>query len=326
MEKPFFSIIIPVKSLNEYVHETVGELIKQRFDLWELFIVTNADEPNPWLEDGRIHVFPSGRVAPGRKRDIAAADVVGEVIVFLDDDSYPASDFLINAKQVFDSASIRALGGPGVTPESDSFLQRSSGCVFLSKYSGGHPERYRGIGPRKIVSDWPSVNLMIRTSVFQRVGGFGTDIWPGEDTVLCSKLNNANFDIVYEPSVLVFHHRRGGISSHLKQIAGYGMKRGYLVARLDGNSLHLKYAFPAFLLLFLVCSPIVAFIPSLWPVFALGYSLVALLLVFCFRDFRRFETLSVSLMAITLVLPTFLVYGAGYLIGLGTKVETADLR
>ena len=35
----------------------------------------------------------------------------------------------------------------------------------------------------KYYDDWPSVNLMIKKDVFNSIGGFNTEHWPGEDTV-----------------------------------------------------------------------------------------------------------------------------------------------
>jgi hypothetical protein len=42
----------------------------------------------------------------------------------------------------------------------------------LSSLSGGFPERYRPVGKKKFVADWPTVNLSIRKDIFQSLGGF----------------------------------------------------------------------------------------------------------------------------------------------------------
>lgn len=92
-------------------------------------------------------------------------------MVFFDDDSYPANNILSEANKIFEDQAIAAIGGPAITPDSDSFLQKVSGAVFLSKFSGGNPERYLPIGKIKQIDDWPSVNLMIRKKIF--MGGWG---------------------------------------------------------------------------------------------------------------------------------------------------------
>ena len=73
---------------------------------------------------------------------MAAHIARGEILVFLDDNSYPAEDLLDVARPCFDDRSVAAIGGPALTPPEDGFWQRVSGVVFLSRLSGGAPERY----------------------------------------------------------------------------------------------------------------------------------------------------------------------------------------
>lgn len=91
-------------------------------------------------------------------------------MVFLDDDSYPKSDLLSIATRYFSDESISAIGGPAITPDSDTYWQKVSGAVFLSRFTGGNPERYKPIGGVKRVDDWPSVNFMVRKSDFLEIG------------------------------------------------------------------------------------------------------------------------------------------------------------
>ena len=81
-----FSLIIPVKELNDYVRETVPYILSLDFADWELFIVTNENQKTEWPNESRIKMLSSGRVGPAEKRDIAAAVATGQYIVFLDDD------------------------------------------------------------------------------------------------------------------------------------------------------------------------------------------------------------------------------------------------
>ena len=155
--KTFFSIIIPVKAINKYVYENIKHIKLMSQKNWEVLIVTNEDEPNPWNEEKNIFLFSSGRVAPGIKRDLAAKNAKGNILVFLDDDSYPIRDYLNVAQNEFKDEKTIAIGGPGITPESDGLIQKISGATFFSRFSGGAPERYLSIAPKKIVTEWPSV-------------------------------------------------------------------------------------------------------------------------------------------------------------------------
>ena len=169
---PKFTIIIPVKSINDYVRETVPYIQALKSNEWELFIISNELDNNEWSDDKRITILASGKVGPADKRDLGAKKSLGEILVFLDDDSYPESNFLEIANKYFEDSKIIAIGGPAITPKDDSFWQHVSGAVFLGRLTGGFPERYVSFKNPREIDDWPTVNLMVRREEFLFIGGF----------------------------------------------------------------------------------------------------------------------------------------------------------
>lgn len=256
--RPLFTIIIPVVSINDYIRETVSVVQTLTGPEWELFVNTNLPEDNPWSQDSRIHVIHSGRVGPADKRDQASRLAQGQYLIFLDDDSYPNGDYLEVAERAVQETKADLIGGPGITPPTDTLMQKVSGAVFSSKLTGGNPERYLSIGKTREIDDWPSVNMIVRTSMFLSINGFDSPYWPGEDTFLCSKLKSANAQMIYYPSLVVWHHRRPGFVRHLKQVGAYGLHRGYFAKRYPSNSLKLKYFMPSILTLLLITLPYVS--------------------------------------------------------------------
>ena len=311
-----FSIIIPVKSINDYVRETVPHIQRLTGSQWELMVIPNEEEPNEWPGDGRVRVFPSGRVGPAAKRDMGAAQACGEVLVFLDDDSYPEPNLLEVATRHFSDPEVIALGGPGITPPSDAFWQRVSGAVFLSRFTGGAPERYVPVGIARQMDDWPSVNLLVRREAFLAVGGFDCKYWPGEDTRLCLKLKQTGKKLMYVPEMAVWHHRRAGLRSHLKQIGAYGLHRGYFARHHPETSFRPKYFAPAVFMVFVALSLLgPVFPPQLFATFALGWAFYVTALLVGLRDIIRHETWGVSLAAIIYVPATHLYYGVEFVRG-----------
>lgn len=324
-----FSAIIPVKSLNSYIHETVRAIQSLSHRDWEILIITNDNEENTF-EDNRITLIASGRVAPGIKRDIGAKLATGEILVFLDDDSYPSESYFEIAMKVLEDDNIDAIGGPGITPDADGLAQKISGGVFLSGLAGGYPERYSPIGRVRPVTDWPSVNLLIRRRVFNHVNGFDTDLWPGEDTVFCSKLINKGYQIHYVPELTVFHHRRQGILDHLFQVFGYGRQRGFLASKQDPNSLSWKYFIPLALLLFTVLTailPLVEVNGSLAAyVILIGWTCYGLAMFKALIDIAAHLKLLMAVASTLLIYPTHLAYGLGFLIGFISPEPITKLR
>jgi glycosyltransferase involved in cell wall biosynthesis len=324
---PFFTIIIPVKAINNYVRETVPYIQNLSHQSWELIILPNVSELDEW-NDTRIQVVPSGRVGPAKKRDMGAELAQGEILVFLDDDSYPEPNLLNIAEHYFSDSTVVALGGPAMTPPLDTFWQRVSGAVFLSKFSGGAPERYIPYGEVRDIQDWPSVNLMVRTADFLVIGGFNSPYWPGEDTKLCLDLiQKTHKRILYAPDLVVWHHRRAGLKAHLKQVGGYGLHRGYFAKRYPETSRRFMYFLPSGFLLFVIFSFFMPWLPdAIRYAFMFGWVVYGVALVFAFNDFVKSEKLGVALCALWYVPFTHMFYGVRFLQGLFTRNLVSKLR
>ncbi len=324
---PKYTIIIPVKEINDYVRETVPRVRQLRGPSWELIILPNSGSADEW-SDSRIRLIASGRVGPGAKRDLAATQAGGEILVFLDDDSYPREDLLVVADRHFADPSVVAIGGPGVTPPDNTFWQRVSGAMFLSRLTGGAPERYVPVGDVREVDDWPSVNLMVRRREFLEVGGFDTHFWPGEDTKLClSLIKNTGKRILYVPNLLVWHHRRAGLIRHLKQVGAYGLHRGYFAKRYPETSRRVSYFAPSALLALAIITPFAFWLPSgfSYPILA-SWVLYGVAMLIAFRDIRRHESPKVAVAALWYSLASHLYYGARFVQGLFTRELVSKLR
>jgi GT2 family glycosyltransferase len=313
-----YSFIIPIKEINDYVRESVPKILEIPRDDFEIIIYPDFGHEfeETWPKTRQI----SSGSGPAHKRGLAMRDAKGDFLVFIDDDAFPKSNILDILDKDFQDERVAAIGGPALTPEADSFLQKVSGAVYLSRLSGGFPERYAPIGKKRLVSDWPTVNLTIRKKVFEAVGGFDTNFWPGEDTKLCldiiDKLDKKNM-ILYDPKVVVWHHRREGLLRHLKQIAGYGLHRGYFAKTYPKTSFKFPYFVPAFFLLFVVFGPVLGiFMPIFFKLYMLGWLIYFLAMVKVLFDINRYQKeISVALYSLVYIFFTHIVYGARFIQG-----------
>lgn len=321
-----FSIIIPVKAINAYVRETVHHVINLEYENWELFILPNENDAHEW-DDHRIRIIATGKIGPGLKRDIGAECASGDVLVFLDDDSYPKSDLLNVAINAFANKSTIAIGGPGITPLTDPFWARVSGAVFLSKLSGGAPERYIPSGFERTVADWPSVNLMVRKSVFNEVGGFDTEYWPGEDTQLCLKILKLEKGFIkYIPKLIVWHHRRRELKSHLMQVSAYGLHRGYFTKKFPETSRKIKYFMPTLIVFLLFVSSVISILfnsPAIFFTIFIPYALVVLAAA---MDITSKTSFLIGVCVIPYIFITHISYGVSFFRGVCTSSLRSKLR
>jgi glycosyltransferase involved in cell wall biosynthesis len=310
-----YSFVIPVKEINDFVRGAISSVLSLSKNDFEIIVYPDDITDENWEKTRQI---ATGPVGPAQKRNLAIRDAKGEILIFIDDDAYPKEDFLKVLKVDFEKMDIVAVGGPAITPKESKFWQRVSGATFLSSLSGGFPERYRSVGKKKFVADWPSVNLSIRKNIFEELGGFGGDYWPGEDTKLgFDLLMKKNISILYDPELIVFHHRREGIIKHVEQISAYGLHRGFFAKRYSRTSFNWRYFMPSFFVLFIIFGGILAhFYKIFLDLYILGWIIYFVALLNAFYDIYRHEkNILVTLTASYYIFLTHIFYGVRFIQG-----------
>ena len=258
---PLVSIVIACPCRSWMLDECLAAIGRQSYRSFEVIVLPDGPIELPALDFG-VSVIPTGKVRPAEKRNIGIRESKGEIVAFIDDDAYPDAHWLEYAVKYFGEREIGAVGGPGVTPPGDPFLARMGGRVYdCWLVSGNYRYRYRAGGVRKDVEDYPSCNLFVRKPLLDSIGGYRTDFWPGEDTLLCKDIVDAWKRIVYDPWVVVYHHRRPLFAPHLRQLGRYAFHRGYFCKRFPSNSLKLSYFMPTAFDLYLVLFAVLSFLP-----------------------------------------------------------------
>jgi GT2 family glycosyltransferase len=321
-----FSIVIPVKEVNEYLRENISYIRDLEIVDWELIILPNNPHINEWGE--KVRIIPTGKVGPAIKRDLGAEIAVGRYLVFFDDDSYPITNTLSVANEYFKDLSIAAIGGPAITPPQDNIWQRVSGAVFTSRLTGGNPERYISTGKSKFVDDWPSVNFMIRRSIFLEVGGFNSPYWPGEDTYFCWRLTTKyKYKILYAPDMPIFHHRRSGILQHLKQVGAYGIHRGFFAKKYPETSLKIKYFLPTLFFMYMIFTTFYFILPeNIKNILILGWIIYGIVMIAGVSQISKNENIFVAFISIPYIFLTHFYYGYNFGLGLLKTKLTSKLR
>lgn len=313
-----FSVIIPVKEINGYILESCRRLREQACDDLEVIVFPDRDTGTA-LDGARI--IATGPAGPAEKRDLAIKYATGDILAFLDDDAYPRRDWLKNAAGYFKDERVAAVGGPAVTPESDTVLQKASGAVFSSPLtSAGYVYRYVSARKRE-VDDFPTVNFLVRKSVFERLGGFDTGYWPGEDTKLCLDITKKlGLKIIYAPDVLVYHHRRPLFVEHLRQVSRYAYQRGCFAKLFPETSLRLSYFVPTLFLMFLATGPVAAHFSSLAGAVYEAVVAIYLAALVLFSAYAGYADKSILVGALTLpgIFFTHMVYGFNFIRGFVT--------
>jgi GT2 family glycosyltransferase len=246
LNPPAFSIVIPVHRDGSTFRRCLHSCLEQDYEGFAEVIVATDRRLDGLPET--VKVVETGSpddTSPAEKRDAAFSVARGDVLAYLDDDAFAASDWLSSAARRFRDPDLMTVGGPGLTPPSSPWRERVGGAVYESPAGSGHL-RYRFVrASERRVDDYPAYNFFVRREALEAVGGWGTSFYGGEDTVLCLKLARAGWSVLYAPEVVVYHHRRPILGPHLRQVANVGRHRGYFVRAYPETSRRLFFALPA---------------------------------------------------------------------------------
>lgn len=312
------SVIIPVRTLTPELREAISHLKKLDPPADEILVF--PDEPLVEKLPG-VTFIPTGPLTPPEKRDLSLRHASGEFLAFIDDDAYPIPHWLAQALPHFADEAIAAVGGPAITPPADSWQAQVSGAVLTSWLgSGPARNRYWPTGSVRVVDDWPSVNLIVRKKTFAAIGGFKTKSWPGDDTALCLEIIRRGQKIIYDPKVLAYHHRATTLFRHLRQVARYGLHRGYFVRAYPETSRRPSYFLSSVFTLTIITALLTAiFVPTSRPLITVLATLVtgAALVAGLIEAFRIDKPYLIILVP-PVLLATHFAYGLAFLRGLAS--------
>src|SRR3989338_588963 len=124
-----FSIIIACKENNPYLQECLKYCLELKYPDFEIFVL--PDEKFTY-NNPKVKIITTGPISPPMKRNKVLGLARGELFAFLDDDAYPRDDWLGVAAKYFENSDIAAIGGPAITPQTDSLAQIASGMIYES--------------------------------------------------------------------------------------------------------------------------------------------------------------------------------------------------
>ncbi len=254
---PTVSIIIPVKPGGRVgALEAVGRL----------------DYPPE-----KIEVFVSEGNCPSKQRNEAAKVSTGEILYFLDDDSRPSAGNLKSMAEHFMDPAAAVVGGPSLTPESDSFLQHCFEELLCSPFGGGGVRnRYRKTGRVRDTSERELIlcNLAFRAGVYHSLGGLDERLYPNEENHLMARIRDKGYRLIHDPDIFVFRSQRETLPAFIRQMLNYGRGRMEQTI-LRPASFSLPHFVPLFFLLY--CASLI-FITS--PYYLLPLAVYAFLVLF----------------------------------------------
>ena len=314
LSKPFVSIIIPCKSMDDqYTLECIEYCKHLDYSNYEIIVL-----PDSYTQtiDG-VKIIPSGPVSPGVKRNIGVKESKGEFCAFIDNDAYPRRDWLTNSLKYFDDPIVGGVGGPGLTPEEDNFMQKAGGYVLSSFMVGTLSGRYKTKNCMES-DDVHSCNFVARKSVIIEAGGWNEKYWPGEDTLMCLAIRKVGKKLIESYEVVVYHHRRSLFKPHLKQVSRFGEHRGFFIKKFPENSIKLTYFLPSLIVISLVVGIVISLFYSSF-LFILLFGIGLYLLLGIIAAASQVKEIKLLLSVWLGIIATHIIYGCFFILGLSKR-------
>ncbi|PTY01939.1 hypothetical protein DB346_10845 [Verrucomicrobia bacterium LW23] len=187
--------------------------------------------------------------SPSAQRNAAVAQAQGEILIFLDSDSEPASDYL---RVLEESGSFDVIGGPAMLKQPAPYLQHLFHEVLAHPYVvGPTAARYRPMGKLRPTSERELIlcNLAVRRAAFEAVGPLDEKLYPNEENDWLDRAATlhlrptahpahpiapqppAPLTIVYQPALRIRRPQRGTWQEFCATMMRYGAGRTHQFLR-----------------------------------------------------------------------------------------------
>lgn len=260
IDKHRVSVVLLTKNSVATVKKSIESIFQQTHQPDEVVVVDGNSR------DGTLEVvkkYPVKLVTEpglgfGHARNLGVKNATGDIIFFLDSDCHAEPDWIENALPNFDS-NLEIVGVTGQTRlwNTESGIARFLACV------GG---RVNMPTQQRFVKIAPTMNLALKRTVIDEVGGFDETLIRCEDTDLSYKISQRH-KILYEPKMVVWFRGSPTLSVASRKCIRHFTGVGQLFAKHGFDSSFVRFNLPirGFLLIFATAS--LFLLPWYFPAF-----------------------------------------------------------
>ena len=324
MDKPRFSIIVPVYNRIDEVKDLLGSLENQTLKNFEVVIVEDGStlpcrETVETTKGVDVRYFFKENEGRSIARNHGMEHARGDYFEFFDSDCVIPENYFEVLSRELDTKPVDCFGGPDAAHESFTSTQKAINFAMTSFLTTGG---IRGgkVSMEKFVPR--TFNMGFSREVYNKVGGFREMF--SEDIDMSTRIREAGFSIALIRPAYVYHKRRVDFRKFLRQVYVFGMSRITLKLLYPG-SLKLVHALPAVAVITGCVLLALAVTVSPWFLLPIGIYLLALFL----SALMSTKSMLIAVKAIPASIIQICGYGCGFikayvvkiLLGRGRNVE-----
>ncbi len=315
MDRPRFSVIVPVYNRIDEVEDLMASLEAQTCMNFEVVIVEDGSTM-PCEDAVRRHpgvrskYFYKGNEGRSIARNYGMERAEGDYFIFFDSDCVIPEKYFEILSRELDSTPVDCFGGPDAAHDSFSSTQKAINYAMTSFLTTGG---IRG-GRMSLEKFTPrTFNMGFSREVYEGVGGFREMF--SEDIDMSTRIRQAGFGIALIRPAYVYHKRRVDFRKFFRQVHVFGMSRITLHLLYPG-SMKAVHTLPAFAVLAGVVLILLGIFVSPWWLLPLGVYLVAIFL----SAILITRSLVIALKAVPASVIQILGYGSGFIKAYITKI------
>lgn len=315
MERPRFSVIVPVYNRIDEVEDLMGSLESQTCKDFEVVIVEDGSS----LPCGDVVKRHAGvrskyyyKDNEGRSiaRNYGMERAEGDYFIFFDSDCVIPERYFEILSEELDRNPVDCFGGPDAAHDSFTSTQKAINYAMTSFLTTGG---IRG-GKVSLEKFTPrTFNMGFSREVYDKVGGFREMF--SEDIDMSTRIRQAGFSISLIRDVSVYHKRRVDFRKFFRQVHVFGMSRITLRLLYPG-SMKAVHTLPALAVIAGAVLLSLGIFVSPWWLLPLGVYLAAIFL----SAVAATRSLVIALKAVPASVIQITGYGSGFIRAYVTKI------
>lgn len=315
MERPRFSVIVPVYNRIDEVEDLMGSLESQTCKDFEVAIVEDGSS----LPCGDVVKRHAGvrskyyyKDNEGRSiaRNYGMERAEGDYFIFFDSDCVIPERYFEILSEELDRNPVDCFGGPDAAHDSFTSTQKAINYAMTSFLTTGG---IRG-GKVSLEKFTPrTFNMGFSREVYDKVGGFREMF--SEDIDMSTRIRQAGFSISLIRDVSVYHKRRVDFRKFFRQVHVFGMSRITLRLLYPG-SMKAVHTLPALAVIAGAVLLSLGIFVSPWWLLPLGVYLAAIFL----SAVAATRSLVIALKAVPASVIQITGYGSGFIRAYVTKI------